>query len=42
MGRRGRELVRARFRWSDIARDLVTTYGWMQGHAGRPDWVRVD
>ncbi|WHZ30324.1 MAG: glycosyl transferase, group 1 [Nitrospira sp.] len=39
MGKRGRELVNARFTWSNIARQMYSVYRWILGVGAKPDCV---
>ncbi|WP_103019789.1 glycosyltransferase [Salinibacter altiplanensis] len=40
MGERGRELVRQKYTWSQVASTLAATYKWTLGRQKRPDAVR--
>ena len=42
MGERSLQLVKERFMWSRVARDMITVYRWLLGTADRPDCVRLD
>jgi poly(glycerol-phosphate) alpha-glucosyltransferase len=42
IGRRGRELVRARFSWSAIGRQLSAVYYWLAQQGPRPECVWLD
>jgi len=41
MGERSLKLVKERFVWSKVARDMIAVYQWLLGVAERPDCVRL-
>ncbi len=42
MGIRGRNLVKERYRWSEIAQKTYNLYLWILGHGQRPSFVSTD
>jgi glycosyltransferase involved in cell wall biosynthesis len=42
MGQRGLALVRQRFTWEKIGKDMAGVYAWMLGQSARPDCVELD
>jgi poly(glycerol-phosphate) alpha-glucosyltransferase len=40
IGQRGMELVRNRFCWPEIAKQMISVYAWLLGESPRPDCVR--
>ncbi len=39
MGKNGQQWMIKEFSWNEVARKHYQTYQWIQGKAGRPDWV---
>jgi hypothetical protein len=39
MGLRGRELIRRKYSWEPIGRQMAETYEWLAGRRQRPEWL---
>jgi glycosyltransferase involved in cell wall biosynthesis len=39
MGRRGRQLVEAKYSWPGVAAQTISAYRWMLGECSKPEWV---
>jgi len=42
MGARGRVLVKERYSWQRVGKQMKATYHWMLGNRDRPEWIRLE